>query len=66
MYCIIKKIQTSLRKSWKAANFNQLALRNIFNKQDDLGTPKVHMVVAAMAEEKKVDALLFLNNILRR
>ena len=42
--------------------FNQLTLRNILNGQDDLGTPEVHMVVAALAEEQKADALLFLNN----
>ena len=42
--------------------FNQLTLRNILNGRDDLGTPKVRMAVAALAEEQKVDALLFLNN----
>ena len=42
--------------------FNQLTLRNILNRQDDLGTPEVRMPVAALAEEQKADALLFLNN----
>ena len=42
--------------------FNHLALRNILNRQDDLGTPEVCMAVAALAEEQKADALLFLNN----
>ena len=42
--------------------FNQLTLRNILNGRDDLGAPKVCMVVAALAEEQKADALLFLNN----
>ena len=42
--------------------FNQLTLRNILNGRDDLGTPDVRMAVAALAEEQKADALLFLNN----
>ena len=42
--------------------FNQLNLRNILNGQDDLGTPEMCMAVAALAEEQKVDTLLFLNN----
>ena len=42
--------------------FNQLTLRNILNGRDDLGTPEVRMAVAALAEEQKADALLFLNN----
>ena len=46
--------------------FNQLTLRNILNGRDDLGTPEVHMAVAALAEEQKADALLFPNTILRR
>ena len=41
---------------------NQLTLRNILNGRDDLGTPEVRMAVAALTEEQKVDALLFLNN----
>ena len=42
--------------------FNQLTLGNFLNRRDDLGTPEVCMVVAALAEEQKADALLFLNN----
>ena len=42
--------------------FNQLTLKNILNRQDDLGTPEVRMAVAALAEEQKSDALLFLND----
>ena len=42
--------------------FNQLNLRNILNRQDDLGTPEMHMAVAALAEEQKANTLLFLNN----
>ena len=42
--------------------FNQLTLRNILNGQDDLGTPEVRMVVAALGEVHKEDALLFLDN----
>ena len=42
--------------------FNQLTLINILNGQDDLETPYVCIAVAALAEEQKVDALLFLNN----
>ena len=42
--------------------FNQLTLRNILNGRDDLGTPDVCMVGAALVEEQKADALLFLNN----
>ena len=41
--------------------FNQLTLRNILNRRDDLGTPEMCMAVAALAEEQKADALLFLN-----
>ena len=36
--------------------------KNILNGRDDLGTPEVRMAVAALVEEQKVDALLFLKN----
>ena len=36
--------------------------KKIHNGWDDLGTPEVRMAVAALAEEQKVDALLFFNN----
>ena len=42
--------------------FNQLTLRNIFNGRDDLETPEMRMAVAALVEERKADAILFLNN----
>ena len=41
---------------------NQLTLKNILNRQDDLGTSEVRMAVAVLAEEQNADALLFLNN----
>ena len=44
------------------ALFNQLPLRNIFNRQDNKGTHEMLMAVAALAEERKADNLLFLNN----
>ena len=44
------------------ALFNQLAQINILNRQNDLGTPEVCMVVVAMAEDQKADTLLFSNN----
>ena len=42
--------------------FNQLTLKNILNGRDDFGTPEMCIGVAALAEEQKADALLFLNN----
>ena len=41
--------------------FNQVALRNILEGQDDLSTPEVCKAVAKLNEEQKADALLFLN-----
>ena len=42
------------------ALFNQLTLRNIFNKRNNLGTPELRAAVASMSEEQKDDALVFL------
>ena len=42
------------------ALFNQLTLRNILNKRNDLGTPELRAAVASMSEEQKDDALVFL------
>ena len=42
------------------ALFNQLTLRNIFNRRNDLGTPDLRAAVASMIEVQKDDALVFL------
>ena len=42
------------------ALFNQLTLRNILNGRDDLGTPELRAAVAAMTDEQRDDALVFL------
>ena len=40
--------------------FNQLTLRNILNRQNDLGTPELRAAVASMSEEQKDNVLVFL------
>ena len=42
------------------ALFNQLALCNILNSRNNLGTPKLRAAVASMTEKQKNDALVFL------
>ena len=41
---------------------NLITLGSILEEQDNLSTPKVCIVVAALSEEQKADALLFLKN----
>ena len=45
------------------ALFNQLALSNILNCRNNLGTPELRAAVAAMTDEKRDDALVFLECI---
>ena len=40
--------------------FNQLTLRNILNGRNNLGTPELRATVAAMTDEQRDDALVFL------
>ena len=42
------------------ALFNQLTLRNILNGRNDLGTPEIRAAVAAMSDEQRDNALVFL------
>lgn len=42
--------------------FNQVKLRKVLKGRDNLSTIEVCMAVAALNEEQKADALLFLNN----
>ena len=42
------------------ALFNQLFLRNILNGRNDLGTPEIRAAVAAMTDEQRDNALVFL------
>ena len=42
------------------ALFNQLTLRNILNGRSDLGTPELRAAVAAMTDEQRDNALVFL------
>ena len=42
------------------ALFNQLTLHNILNGRNDLGTPELRAAVAAMSDEQRDDALVFL------
>ena len=39
--------------------FNQLTLRNILNRQEDLGTPKLRAAVAALTSEQRDNTILF-------
>ena len=39
---------------------NQLTLRNILNGRDDLSTPELRAAMAAMTDEQRDDALVFL------
>ena len=40
--------------------FNQLTLHNILNGRNDLGTPELRAAVAAMSDEQRDNALVFL------
>ena len=40
--------------------FNQLTLRNILNRQKDLGTPKMRAAVASLTSEQRDNAICFL------
>ena len=40
--------------------FDQLTLRNILNRRNDLGTPELRAAVASMSEEQKDNVLVFL------
>ena len=40
--------------------FNQLTLHNILNGMNDLGTPEIRAAVAAMTDEQRDNALVFL------
>ena len=42
------------------ALFNQLTLRNILNGRNDLSTPELRAAVAAMPDEQRDNALVFL------
>ena len=42
------------------ALFNQLTLHNILNGRNNLGTPELRAAVAAMTDEQRDDALVFL------
>ena len=43
------------------ALFNQLTLRNILNGRNNLGTPELRAAVAAMTDEQRDNALVFLD-----
>ena len=43
------------------ARFNQLTLCNIFNGRNNLSTPELRAAVAAMSDEQRDDALVFLD-----
>ena len=45
------------------ALFNQLTLRNILNGRNNLGTPELKAAVAAITDEQRDDALVFLECI---
>ena len=45
---------------YQMALFNQLTLRNILNGRNNLGTPEFRAAVAAMTDEQRDDALVFL------
>ena len=52
---------TPSQNAWNQMElFNQLTLRNILNRQNDLGTPELRAAVASMSEEQKDDVLVFL------
>ena len=42
------------------ALFNQLTLHNILNGMNNLGTPELRVSMAAMTDEQRDDALVFL------
>ena len=42
------------------ALFNQLTLRNMLNSRNNLGTPELRAAVAAMTDEQRDNALVFL------
>ena len=44
----------------QVALLNQLTLRNILNGRNDLGTPEIRAAVAAMSDEQRDNALVFL------
>ena len=51
----------SAQNIWdQMALFNQLTLRNILNGRNDLGTPEFRAAVAAMSDEQRDNALVFL------
>ena len=51
----------SAQSIWdQMALFNQLTLRNILNGRNDLGTPELRAAVAAMTDEQRDNALVFL------
>ena len=51
----------SAQNIWdQMALFNQLTLRNILNGRNDLGTPELRDTVAAMTDEQRDNALVFL------
>ena len=47
------------------ALFNQLTLHNILNGRNDLSTPELRAAVAAITDEQRVNALMFLYVTLR-
>ena len=54
----------SAQNIWdQMALFNQLTLRNILNGRNNLGTPKLRATLAAMSDEQRDDALVFLECI---
>ena len=51
----------SAQSIWdQMALFNQLTLRNILNGRNDLETPELRAAVAAMTDEQRDNALVFL------
>ena len=54
---------SSAQNIWdQMALFNQLTLRNILNGRNDLSTPELRAALAAMTDEQRDNALVFLNH----
>ena len=51
----------NMKNEWdQMVLFNQLTLRNILNRREDLGTPKLRAAVASLTSEKRDNTICFL------
>ena len=51
----------NMNNEWdKMVLFNQLTLCNIYNKQEDLGAPKLKAAVASLASKQRENTICFL------